>query len=47
MTDKLIDRKLKVLLIVLLLSSIVGCASAEETPRKCYTPQGTIVCPDQ
>ena len=46
MTYKLIDRKLKVLLIVLLLSTS-GCASAEnETPPKCYTPQGTISCPE-
>ena len=45
MTYKLIDRKLKVLLIVLLLSTS-GCASAEETPPKCNTPQGTVYCPE-
>ena len=44
MTYKLIDRKLKVLLIALILSAS-GCASAEnESPRKCDTPQGMVYC---
>lgn len=37
---------LKTLVMTLLLSSVVGCASAEETPPKCKTPQGTIACPE-